>query len=88
LEEALRIVPNCQCEIVSLQSKNCCGDLAKCNVAHDHHYAEQHRLQWWNDFDDLYIMWWLSTQGCAFWGFHWSAFRGSYPQKPQFCGHE
>jgi len=48
-----------------------------------HHVHRSHR---WTDFHDLYVIWRLSTQGCAFWGSSWycSSFRGLYPQKPIF----
>jgi len=47
-----------------------------------------HRSHRWTDFDDLYVTWRLSAQGCAFWGSCWCAspFRGSNPQNPNFGG--
>jgi len=49
-----------------------------------------HRSHRWTDFDDLFVIWRLSAQGCAFWGFRWYAcpFRGQIPPKPQFWGRE
>jgi len=42
-----------------------------------------HRSHRWTDFDDLYVIWRLSDQGCAFWGSRWCAspFRGSNTPK-------
>jgi len=47
-----------------------------------------HRWCWWTDLDDVYVIWRLSTQGCACLRFRWYAFpfRGSNPQKHQFWG--
>ena len=47
-----------------------------------------HRLHRWTDFDDLYVIWCLSAQVCAFSGFRWYAFpfRGSNPPKPPILG--
>jgi len=49
-----------------------------------------HRSYRWTDFDDLYVMWRISAQGCAFWRSRWYAFpfRGSNLPKPQFWGRE
>ena len=48
-----------------------------------------HRSHPWTDFDNLYFIWRLSAQGCAFWGSRWCAspFRASNPpQNPNFGG--
>ena len=47
-----------------------------------------HRSHRWTDFDDLYVMWRISAQGCALWGCRWyaSPFRGSNPPKNNFEG--
>ena len=43
---------------------------------------------WWTDFDDLYVILPISTQGCTFWGLCWyySPFMGKSPQNPDFGG--
>jgi len=42
----------------------------------------------WRDFDDLYIIWYVSAQGSAYWRlcWYWSPFRKSNAPKPHFGG--
>jgi len=53
-------------------------------------HRHAHRSHLWTYFDDLYIVWRLSAQGCTFWGFRWYPFpfRGSNPPKRQFLERE
>ena len=47
-----------------------------------------HRSHQWTNFDDLYVIWCLTTQGCSFWRFCWytSPFRGHILKNRNFGG--